>query len=474
MNRNKKLLKNTIIYFIGNVSTRLLSFLLLPLYTVYLTPEDYGKVDLLFTYTSIIIPIITLQITFAGFRYLYDTTDIKDQKSIISNTLIVNFFGLSTFILVYIFLWRKFQFEYGLFIILYLLLNTISSTLQQLIRGLRKNELYAIVGVISTIVQLLCNIIFILGLGLRSAALILSPTIAFFVSVLFIIITVKIHKYFDFKLVNKEVINQLLRYSLPLVPDAVCWWLLLGFGRMFLSYSHGIDAVGIYAVANKFPSILTMFYSIFNLAWQENSFSEYNKNDRDFYYSYMLNKLIKFIMPLIIIAIPVTKIISEIFIGKKFEGAYLYIPLLYIGVLISIIATFYGAGFESAKQTKGILVSTLYAMITNILLNIILTTRYSIYGVAIALVGANIVLLISRVKRSKKFFKINIEISPTIIMSILILVVFALHYIDSMFAQLLSIILGIIMFGYYNIYLIIKIKDIIQIKVLKKEINSKE
>jgi len=467
MDRNKRLLRNTIIYFVGNISSKLLSFLLLPLYTTFLTTKDYGKVDLIFTYTAVIIPIITLQITFAGFRYLFDTEDAKKQKLIISNTMAVNLFGMGLFSLIYLIIWKVFHFEYGLLIILYLLLNLISSSFQQLTRGLRKNEVYTIVGVISTFVQLICNVLFIVGLGYRSTALILSPIVASIASIIYIIFKVKIYNYIDFNLVNKKDIQQMLKYSLPLVPDAVCWWLLLGFGRMVLSFTNGVDSVGVYAVANKFPSVVTMFYSIFNLAWQENSFSEYDKADRDSYYSSIYNKLLIFIIPVIIILIPFTKIISQVMIKQNFINAYLYIPILYIGALISILSTFYGSGFESAKETKGILVSTMYAMITNIVLNLLLTPKFSIWGTCIALVASNVILLISRINRSKKFYKINVTIKPVIILSIMTLIVFVLHYVNIQYIQLLSMLLGCAAFLYYNKGIILICNNILLKRLFK-------
>lgn len=458
MDRNKRLIKNTMIYFIGNISSKMMVFILLPLYTSYLTPEQYGMIDMVFTYTGVIIPVVTLQITFAGFRFLFDTENYEEQKNIISNTIVVNVIGILILTSVYYIFYKIFKFEYGGLIISYLVLNLISTSLQQLIRGLRKNEIYALVGVVSTLVQLLCNILFIVGLGFGSKSLLIAPIISYIASIILIISTVNIVKYIDIKSLNWKILRKMLKYSLPLVPDAVCWWLLLGFGRMFLEYTHGLNAVGIYGIANKFPSILTMLYSIFNLAWQENSFSEYDKDDRNYYYSQMYNKLILFVMPIIIIIIPITKIISNLIIGKEFASAYLIIPVLYITALISMLATFYGAGFESSKETSGILVSTLWAMGVNIILNVLLTSKFSLYGTSIALTVSYIVLLISRVKRSKKFFEITCDFKSLSILSLGVGIALITHYLDSTILQIIIIFMGFAMFIYFNKEMLVKIK----------------
>ncbi|EJT5936550.1 oligosaccharide flippase family protein [Clostridium perfringens] len=467
MNRNKRLARNTVIYFIGNISTKLMSFLLLPLYTAYLSPTDYGEVDLIFTYTSIIIPIMTLQITFAAFRYLFDTNKYEEQRKIISNAVIVQLIGMGIFTIIYIIIWNIFKFNMGFIIIIYLFLSSFSSMMQQLIRGLGKNVIFASVGVISTAVQLFCNVIFIVGIGMRSTALIISPIIASIISIIYMFISVRIYRYFSFKKFDIEEIKYMLKYSIPLVPDAICWWLLLGFGRMFLSFTNGVEAVGIYAVANKFPSLLTMFYSIFNLAWQENSFSEYDKLDRDEYYSNIYNGLSKFIIAIVIIVIPFTNLVAPFMIGKNFESSYLCIPILYLAATLNILSTFYGSGFESAKNTRGILISTLLSMITNIIFNLILTPSFGVFGASISLAISYGILLISRIKRSKQFFNINVDKRAVSILSIFIFINLILYYISNDIVQMALVILGVIIFIVFNINFI---KSIIFILIRKNRL----
>lgn len=455
MDRNKRLIKNTFIYFIGNLSSKILSFLLLPLYTYYLTPKDYGKVDLIFTYTSILIPLFTLQITFAGFRFLFETVDETRRKVIISSTFFVHLIGMLLFCLLYILFWIVTKYEFGIYVIIYVLLNDIATTSQQIIRGIGKNTVYAITGTVGTAVQLLFNIVFILGLGLKSLALILSPTISYLVIIIIIIITTDVTKYLSIRCIDKVEIKKMLKYSVPLVPDAVCWWVLLGFDRLFLNYTHGTEAVGIYAVASKFPGLLTMLYSVYNLAWQENAFSEYSKGDRDEYYSKMYNGLIKFLFPVIITAIPITKIIAPYMLSDSFNSAYLYIPILFISALISMMSSFYGSGFESAKQTNGIMVSTFVAMITNVIFNLMLVPNYGLFGTSIALVLSYVSLFIMRVIQSRKFFNIRVDKKTILLSSFLLLVSVTVYYYDSISLQFIIAFMGIIYFFILNYYLFV-------------------
>ena len=87
MNQKKQLLVNTIIIAIGKLSTQVISFLLLPLYTSKLTPGEYGTYDLLVTISTFLLPIITLLMEESMFRFLIDADDLKEKKRVITATI---------------------------------------------------------------------------------------------------------------------------------------------------------------------------------------------------------------------------------------------------------------------------------------------------------------------------------------------------------------------------------------------------
>ena len=80
-NTNKALFKNTGIIAIGQISTKIVNFLLLPLYTALLTTQEYGLVDILSTYSALIVVIVGLQINQAVFRFL--VTNRKNKEKLI-------------------------------------------------------------------------------------------------------------------------------------------------------------------------------------------------------------------------------------------------------------------------------------------------------------------------------------------------------------------------------------------------------
>ena len=85
MNKKKQLAKNTIIIFFGRVCTQLISFFLLPLYTSYLATKEYGTVDLIQTYVTLLVPIITLELEMSIFRFLIDSRKSEKETNKLIN-----------------------------------------------------------------------------------------------------------------------------------------------------------------------------------------------------------------------------------------------------------------------------------------------------------------------------------------------------------------------------------------------------
>ena len=80
MSKKSELIKNTLILALGKVFTQLISFLLLPIYTIFLSPAEYGVVDLITTYMILSVPLITVQLEMAAFRFLVDARDNEYEK----------------------------------------------------------------------------------------------------------------------------------------------------------------------------------------------------------------------------------------------------------------------------------------------------------------------------------------------------------------------------------------------------------
>ena len=284
MNKKKSLMKNTIIIFLGKLCAKLVSELLLPLYTSYLTTSDYGLVDLITTYVTLLVPIITLELEMSIFRYLVDSRGKdKDTKTLISNNFYLLGIALSIFSAIYFIVTRFWNFDYQFIIWINILVCTLSGNFLQISRGFGKTLDFSISCIITGLTTVLSNIILIVFLGMGADGMIISMALANGLCSLYLFIKLKLYKLIDFSIVDKKLIKEMYAYSIPLIPNGVSWWIVNVSDRTIISWVLGAASNGIYAISNKFPTLLSSLLGIFNLSWSESAALHINSPDRDEY-----------------------------------------------------------------------------------------------------------------------------------------------------------------------------------------------
>jgi O-antigen/teichoic acid export membrane protein len=457
MSKEKTLLKNTIIYSIGNFGSKILSFVLLPFYTYYLSTNDYGYFDLITTTVMLLTPIITFQIFDGLYRYLLDSKNDDEFSNIISNSFFIVIRNLIIFIIVYVIFVQFKSFRYQYLILSQLGLGILTSFCLQISRGIKRNIEYSISGILSTIIVLASNIIFITVMNLRVGSLIMSNILAYVVVIIYLEWKLKLHKYLKIKLNNKAIKKQLVLYSIPLIPNLISWWFMNVSDRYFLALYKGIEANGIYAISNKFPSILIMLNSIFSLAWQESAITEYNSKDRNKFYTKMFNVLISIEFTSVIILLAFTKFIMTFMVNNKFSSAWLYVPFLYMGTIFNSFSSFYGTGYMSSKDTIGAFSTSVFGGIINVIINVISIPIIGIQGAAFSTMISFLVMWVARLLQTRKYFKIDIDLKKFILLSSLSILFIVFYYINNNILEVIMMILSIIITFIFNKDLINKV-----------------
>lgn len=468
MNREKNLVKNIIIYAIGNFGSKMISFLLLPFYTYYLSAADYGYFDLITTTVMLLTPIITFQIYDGVYRYLLDVKDSDECSKYISNAFFITIRNMLFFSIAYILFIQIRSFKFDYLILLQIDLGIITGLWSQIARGLRDNINYSISGILSTIVTLISNIIFIAIIHLGVGSLIVSNIFASIIVIIYVDCKLKIHKYIKLKFNSKRVKEQLIKFSIPLIPNVVSWWFMNVSDRYFLAYYLGIDANGIYAISNRFSTILVMLNSIFNLAWQESAILEYDSNDKNDFYSKMFNILMKYEFSLVILLLAFTKLIMKYMININFYLAWKYIPFLYIGTILSAFSSFYGTGYLSAKDTIGSFYTSVLGGIINIVLNFVLIPIIGIQGASISTMISFLVMWLVRLVQTKKYFRIYINSKCMISLSIITVFFTLFYFINNTVINVIMMILSLFIFYIYNKGLINKVTRVVMNKIVKE------
>ena len=259
MSKTSSLIKNTIIIALGKISTQFISFLLLPLYTAYLAAGEFGVVDLITVIVSLTAPIIMLSLEMAVFRFLIDGRGVKErQASVITNSLQMVVYSTLTASLVYVVVMQFVVIPYAWLALCSVLASIGSNYCLQVARGFGDNVKYAIGSVIAGVSAILLNILFIVVCKMGATGMLLATVISNILSALYLIYSLKIHKYINIKLINADKKRELLQYSLPLIPNSVSWWIVNAADRMIIAALLGVTANGMLLLIN-FRKFLPLF-----------------------------------------------------------------------------------------------------------------------------------------------------------------------------------------------------------------------
>lgn len=397
--RTKYLLKNTSILTISNFSSKLLSFLLVPLYTAALTAEEYGSYELIMSTLQLLIPFLTLNIVDGVLCFLLDKNISKKMiKSIGLKYIVLSIFGMALLLgLNHIFnIWLPLK-EFEIYTFLYFVFYIFNQLFIQTAKGQEQVKALGISGIISTFTSLIANILllvlFPLGLkGFFTAYIIGQAISAFYlcyVTSFFSDLTIHI---------DKELQQAMLKYSFPLIWGTLGWLINNVSDRYVVTWLCGLAENGIYSVSYKIPTIITTVQNIFIQAWVISAIKEYESPTRNIFYKETFIKLNFLMVSCCTVLITGTKFVAKILFAKDFFDAWQYAPFLLVSVVFGASSGFIGPILSAKKDSKTQAKSTLYGAIANLVLNIILVYFIGAQGAAIATALSNIIIYLVRRK----------------------------------------------------------------------------
>ena len=466
MSRKKDLMLNTIIIAIGKISTQLISIFLLPLYTSILTVEEYGTYDLIITITVFLLPFVTMLMEESMFRFLIDAESNKEKKQIISQTCIYIVVSSILFSIVIFTIGKIFNIKDTNILIIYLIANVLVGLRNAIIRGMGKIKLYSISNFASSLMILILNVIFIAYLKLGYYGLIYSSIISNVLVTIIVFIKINVFKYISFKDLDKEKTKEMIRYSIPLVPNSISWAVINLSDRIVISSALGTAANGIYSMAYKFPNIVDTIYNFFYVAWKESAAKVLKDEDSAKFYNKVYDILKRFLYAITIGIIACLPFVFSLLIKKEFTEAYLYIPILVLAIYFSNVSGYYGGIFSAYKDTKIMGQTTIIGSIVNLVVDIALIKFIGIWAAAISTLVSTFVVYILRKKRINNIVKLNEsnQISRIIIFAI---VIFS-YYTKKLFINIAVLIIVVIYCVYTNREVILNVINSVKKKFIKK------
>lgn len=430
MGKYKYLIKNMGLMTISNFASKLLSFLLVPLYTAVLTTDEYGTYDLYATTAFLLMPIFSVCIAEAVMRFTLDKkNDTKEVFSIgfsiyvkaccIMVILIVLNYTLD---IIHIFN------QYPVYFVLYFCLCLLSGLLSQFAQGLEKIFDVAISGILSSATIVSLNILLLVVFPHGLSGYFISNCAAFGVVSIYLIVRLKIWKYFGLR-ICKDLKSDMTNYSFPLVLSQIGWWINNVSDRYVVTWLCGAAANGIYSVAYKIPAILNVFQTIFSQAWTLSTVREIDEKNSDFYTvvygCYNCGMVV--ICSLLIAS---NKIIATILFSNDFYVAWKYAPFLVISVVFGALSEVFNGIFTATKNSKITARTTLLGASVNTILNIVLVYFLGPLGAAVSTLISYIVVWRIRMSAAKKLVVINIKLVRDIASYVILILQSILLFID--------------------------------------------
>ena len=386
MNNGKyrKLCSDTVILAIGTFGSKLLVFLLMPLYTALLSPTQYSAAELITGTANLIMPFACMGITTGIFRFAAEKG--ADQREVFSSGLALLGAGLLGLTLVglpfcCLGAWRM----EAVLILAYILFADVQAVCAQYVRAIDRTRLFAIQGILNTILTILFNIIFLVVFDLGVTGYVLSVVVGNFLTAAFLFFTARLWQVFRLSAVRRETILELFRFSLPMVPTTVCWLITDLSDRYFVNAIWGGAANGIYSAAYKIPTIVTLISSVFMQAWQFSAVAESCDEEAcsDFY-----SKVFKGFLALVSIGtaglIFFSRFLSRLLLNAAYFEAWRYMPVLLCASAVEAVVSFLATVYLVRKKSMHSFVTAIVGTVANLLLNAILIPSIGVLGAAVA------------------------------------------------------------------------------------------
>jgi O-antigen/teichoic acid export membrane protein len=424
----KKFSKDTLVYGFGASLKKIIGFFLIPLYTRLLTPEDYGVVNTMSTFTFLVSVVSSLGIFAAIHRYFFVAKSEEEKGLIIGTGIIINLFsnGIITLIMLIFSSWISqilFQTnEYSSLVIIcafIVLLNPLSQKIEIVYRFYRKTKKYLIVTIVKAIIAPLMTVIYVVIMlrgpwGIKMAALLSTIIVMSFAYFLFPATKIK----WQF---SKKWALKMINFGLPLVWTGLAMWIYSVSDRLFLLHYKGLSDVGLYSIGNKFAqplliinTAISMSASVIMLGIYEKEKDPEKPESKQFITKIWYYYLVLAVGIALFISIFSTDIFKLMTQPAYYMGA-LATPLLLFGLIFDRSFHLTGQGMNLLEKTKHYAWIGSIAALVNIGLNFIFIPKFGFVGAAITTVISNFTYFIIAYHTSQRYFPVKRKLNTVMV-----------------------------------------------------------
>ena len=406
-NRGKNLIKDIFIFAVGGIGSKLLLFLLVPLYTNVLTKEEYGTADLVSTVAELIIPFLSVVIYDAVLRFGLSKYERKEDVLVVALIVWGASWVVGLLIIPAVHLYPVLL-DWKWYLYFYVNVNIGSSILLNYIKAKGLNKLFTIINITQTAILVALNILFLVVLKWNIAGYLLSSILSIGLSLLIIFVAGKVLTDLKIAKFDFQLLKRMLKYSFPLILNNVSWWVIHSSDKIMLELMVGVVALGIYTVATKIPSLINVVISFVSSAWNISATKEMEDSNDVKFYSEVFEYLTLFVFGACIFIVFIIKPFMSVYVGKEFNEAWQYAPLLLVSAVFSAISSYCGSLYGALKKPMHSMLTTLLAAVINIALNLIFIPQYGIWGAIVGTIVAYFIIAIVRLIDVLRYVKLDL------------------------------------------------------------------
>lgn len=419
---------------------------MLPFYTNWLSVADYGTTDIITVYATLLTGLSTLAIAEAMFIYPKGAS-VEYQKSYFSSAIVftlLSLLGVAAVFYLISFWGDVYKVENSFVTYIWLIYGIICSSFcqtltQQFACAIDAMKVYSFTGLVYVVI--LAGTAFCMVPERGVCGYVYSMILANLFASGYTIFFGRLYKYVSIHSISWASYKSMVRYSIPLIPNSLMFWLVSSFNRPFLESYVGVAGIGLFAIANKFSSVLSMVFQYFATSWQVSVCEEYGKEGFETFYNRVLRILFVVLIGFATLITVFSNELLLIFSSPEYYSAAVFISPLCLGVIFNCMSGITGGIFAVVKRSKYFFYTSVWGAITSFICNVIFIPIFGVWGAIIAVIVSFLTIWITRLWYAKQFISLHFSPVYMVLLIYFILVTLISYFIHSVFINLIGAIL---------------------------------
>ncbi|MBO5556559.1 MAG: polysaccharide biosynthesis C-terminal domain-containing protein [Oscillospiraceae bacterium] len=394
--KHSRLLKDTVIFAVGSLGSKLILFFLVPLYTNYMTQAEYGVADLVYTASELVVPFVSLVIFDAMLRFGLSREHRPEDVLLVSLQVLAVGSLVTIALTPLLGLYPRLG-PWKWYLSATVILFMLSHTEMNYLKVTDRNKTYALISILQTLVLALTNLALLVGFRLGIRGYLIASLAGSATAVVLATFCGHIPSALRRAKPNRELRRQMLLFSIPLILNNVSWWVIQSSDKFMVDFLVGAAALGLYTAATKIPSLINVIIGIFSQAWNISAVREIEGNNELDFYGDVLRTYSVVAIGAALLVCAISKPFMLIYTGREFHSAWQYVPLLLASAAFSAIADYYASLYRALKRSVRNSTSAMMAALVNIAVNFALIPRLGVWGAVIGTVVAYAGLTLFRI-----------------------------------------------------------------------------